>query len=330
MAAGVKLLRFAGGFVCGAAVSTASCVAALRLHRAEPEEPRAPSPDTVSEVQQLIGRFGLPETGAEVRCYANHTLSYDQSKRTPRWVAEHLTNQKLQGQADRKHCRFRADPDIPACFSAGNDDYLGSGWSRGHMAPAGDNKQSERSMAETFYLSNIVPQNYENNAGFWNRLEMYCRELTQRFQDVWVVSGPLALPAEKDDGTRTVSYQVIGKDSVAVPTHLFKAVLVQSSNTTDQSAAPVQALGAFIVPNRPIGFERKLRDFQVSLSELEGVSGLTLFPKLPRGGGGGGDGPGGVADLCELDGCQLMGYKEFTLYLTGRWAAPARWPSWSS
>lgn len=24
-------------------------------------------------------------------------------------------------------------------------------------------------MAETFYLSNIVPQNFENNAGFWNR-----------------------------------------------------------------------------------------------------------------------------------------------------------------
>lgn len=27
----------------------------------------------------------------------------------------------------------------------------------------------QQSMAETFYLSNIVPQNYENNAGFWNR-----------------------------------------------------------------------------------------------------------------------------------------------------------------
>ncbi|MEJ1619784.1 DNA/RNA non-specific endonuclease, partial [Escherichia coli] len=85
-------------------------------------------------------------------------------------------------------------------FTAHNEDYLKSGWSRGHMAPAGDNKSSEQAMAETFYLSNIVPQNYENNAGFWNRLEMYCRELTERFSDVWVVSGPLMKPQITDDG----------------------------------------------------------------------------------------------------------------------------------
>ena len=106
----------------------------------------------------------------------------------------------------------------------------------------------QQSMAETFYLSNIVPQNYENNAGFWNRcvscfktllrsgtgryptlehcsiplrtkhfcvvvvyvcrLEMYCRDLTKHFQDVWIVSGPLALPEEQDDGKRMVTYQV--------------------------------------------------------------------------------------------------------------------------
>jgi len=35
-------------------------------------------------------------------------------------------------------------------------------------------------MNDSFYLSNVVPQNYENNAGFWNRLEMYCRELVSQ------------------------------------------------------------------------------------------------------------------------------------------------------
>lgn len=40
------------------------------------------------------------------------------------------------------------------------------------------------------------------------RLEMYCRELTERFKDVWVISGPLTLPQVGEDKKKTVSYQV--------------------------------------------------------------------------------------------------------------------------
>ena len=40
------------------------------------------------------------------------------------------------------------------------------------------------------------------------RMEMYCRELTERFEDVWVVSGPLTLPQTNDDGKKSVTYQV--------------------------------------------------------------------------------------------------------------------------
>lgn len=39
-------------------------------------------------------------------------------------------------------------------------------------------------------------------------MEMYCRELTERFEDVWVVSGPLTLPQTNDDGKKSVTYQV--------------------------------------------------------------------------------------------------------------------------
>jgi len=157
---------------------------------------------------------------------------------------------------------------------------------------------------------------------------------------------------------------VIGKDNVAVPTHLFKVVLVLNSDgTTDvnnnvtasagQTPSPVPALAAFIAPNQPIGFDRKLTDFQVGLPELERVSGLTFFPKLPAGSRATETSstttttttttaleampdnmPAGLRpeqddaaivavvtapdDLCKVDGCQLMDFKEFTLYLTGR------------
>ena len=94
------------------------------------------------------------------------------------------------------------------------------------MAPAGNDKFSSKAMAETFCFSNIVPQNFDNNAGYWNRIEMYRRELTERFEDVWIVSGPLTFPQTGNDGEKTISYEGIGEDNVAVPSHLYKVILL--------------------------------------------------------------------------------------------------------
>ncbi|XP_053321998.1 nuclease EXOG, mitochondrial [Spea bombifrons] len=289
---------FLGGFVVGATAAGASCLAALQLWDRRREEPE----------KSPLEEFGFPRAGAEVRRYLNHALSYDQAKKTPRWVIEHLSKDKLDGIADRQHCKFKPDPNIPKIFSASNEDYYKSGWSRGHMAPAGDNKFSTEAMAETFYLSNIVPQNYENNAGFWNRLEMYCRDLTKKYDDVWVVSGPLVLPETQEDGRKRVSYQVIGKDDVAVPSHLYKVILARQ-----QDSAEALAVGAFVVPNIPIGFDRQLPEYQVQLEELEKMSGLIFFP-----------GADGFKDLCEEDGCRLIQLEEFKLYIAGRRMKNAR------
>ena len=62
-------------------------------------------------------------------------------------------------------------------------------------------------MNQTFLLSNIVPQNLDNNANYWYRLEAYCRSLTKRYSDVYIVSGPLYLPIEQD-GKKMVQYEV--------------------------------------------------------------------------------------------------------------------------
>ncbi|XP_053116010.1 nuclease EXOG, mitochondrial isoform X3 [Hemicordylus capensis] len=256
--------------------------------------------------ESVLKKYGFPVAGAETRCYTNHALSYDQAKRVPRWVIEHISKYKTTGNAERKYCKFRPDPSIPSVFSAMNEDYLGNGWSRGHMAPAGDNKYSPKAMAETFYLSNIVPQNYANNAGFWNRMEMYCRELTERFEDVWIVSGPLTLPQIDNDGKKRVTYQVIGKSDVAVPSHLYKVILARRSET---STDPL-VLGAFVVPNNPIGFDHQLLEFQVSIEDLETMSGLIFFPQVNK--------TKDVRNICEVDTCKLMGFEEFTLYITTR------------
>ena len=113
-----------------------------------------------------VRRYGAPVSHLSSHTYAAHTLTYDRSKRIPMWVAEVISRDMVNSNiANRKHSRFRPDPDVLPCHSAANEDYRGSGWSRGHMAPAGNYKTCQKSMDDTFYLTNILPQDIDNNSG---------------------------------------------------------------------------------------------------------------------------------------------------------------------
>jgi len=273
--------------------------------------------------------------------YKNHVLDYDSARRVPRWVAEHLTKEQVKQEvANRKGVNFSPDPIVPLQFTSTNKDYWGSGWSRGHMAPAGNNKHCQDSMNDTFYLTNVVPQDLDNNGGYWNRLEIWVRGLTDQYQDVWVVSGPLWLPSQKEidndeknnydaanDGkvtktagdsneskvmekgrvkpprpVKTVSYPVLGPNNVAVPTHLYKVVLV----TDPMLDKPL--LGTFVVPNIPVG-DKHLAEFKVDIEEVEKGVGVTFHPDLDR---------DSVGDLCIKSGCNLQDFKQFQQFFWTR------------
>jgi len=103
-------------------------------------------------------------------------------------------------------------------------------------------------------------------------------------------------------------FQLIGDNNVAVPTHLFKVIIVENKRSQPF------AMATFIVPNEPIGFEVNLKEYQVHLRDLESIVGIKLTPKLD---------PLSVKDLCKVDGCKLIGKNEFELYFIGRKLASA-------
>lgn len=97
-----------------------------------------------------------------------------------------------------------------------------------------------------------------------------------------------------------------------MPSHLYKVILARRTQTSTEPLA----LGAFVVPNDPIGFGHQLTEFQVSIEDLEKMSGLVFFPQVDK--------AKDVKDICEVDTCKLMGFKEFTLYIVTRKVQSAR------
>ena len=114
----------------------------------------------------LYTRYGRPELPVSFHLYKEHSLVYDHSRKIPSWTADTITSKGVSSNiANRKKSTFRPDPAIPPNFSSANDDYRNSGWSRGHIVPAGNKKYSQEAMDDTFYLTNIVPQDLDNNCG---------------------------------------------------------------------------------------------------------------------------------------------------------------------
>ncbi len=117
--------------------------------------------------------------------HIGYTVDFNPDWHIPNWVAYELTSEELVGDQPRA-TDFTPDP------AFGNDsptthDYTESGFDRGHMAPAGDMKWSEQAMNESFYTSNICPQNHNLNKGDWNDLEQKVRYWARKHGRIYVV-----------------------------------------------------------------------------------------------------------------------------------------------
>lgn len=169
-------------------------------------------------------------------CSDNFAVLYSKSSKTPLVVVERLNAELLQdAKGEARTNAFYPDPRIPAGYRAELSDYKGSNLDRGHQSPAADAPDS-KSMAQSFSLSNMVPQDPNNNRKIWSKVEKDVRKFAQRVNgNVYVFTGPLF-----DQGHAT-----IGANKVWVPTRLFKLVYDESSQRAwayvlDNTSTPVQ------------------------------------------------------------------------------------------
>lgn len=180
-------------------------------------------------------------------CSDGFAVLYSGRSKTPLVVVERLNRSRLQRAAGLERTdRFYADARVPSAQRADLSDYQGSGYDRGHMAAAA-NQYSESGMAQSFALTNMIPQDPTNNRKVWAKLEADIRKYAQRAAgDVFVFSGPLY------QGTA----QTLGRSQVWVPSHVFK--LIYDAST--------QRAWAYVLPNRAdaqLGRPMDYADFMV-------------------------------------------------------------------
>ncbi|MBR1838924.1 MAG: DNA/RNA non-specific endonuclease [Bacteroidaceae bacterium] len=188
-----------------------------------------------------------------------YTVSYNTTWRIPNWVAYELTAAEAKAYGKRDGS-FASDPAVGR-YAAENSDYKGSGYSRGHMAPAGDMKWSRQAQHESFLLTNICPQDHDLNAGVWEDLESALRKYARKWGRVYIVCGPIV-----EDGYRT-----IGSHKVCVPQRFFKVVCWQKGGRWHCKA--------FVFPNQNVGGD--YHDYSTTVDEVERLTNYDFFYQLP-------------------------------------------------
>lgn len=201
------------------------------------------------------------ERSDRVITHKGYTVSYNYDWKIPNWVAYELTDLEVQGEVPR-YDRFKPDPMVPQGATATTNDYKHSGYDRGHMAPAADMKWDEQVMKESFYLSNICPQNPNLNGGVWKDLEEQVRDLASQKGKIFVVCGPIV-----NDISNT-----IGENKVVVPQAFYK-VLLQEEN------GEIHTIG-FVYENA--SGRKPMSTYAMTVDEVENLTNIDFFPSLPN------------------------------------------------
>ena len=230
-----------------------------------------------SKCERIFAETGVPEMQGDTAregdgyislCRRGYAAYLNTATRNPDWVAEEITARSIKGPAQRAD-NFMEDDKAPPPASASLQDYRGSGYDRGHQAPAADFKSNQKRMDESFFLSNMAPQVGRCfNRGIWAQLEDDIRDLVETRRRVIVFTGPVY-----EDAIKTIADLKKKKPDakIAVPDAFYKIVYHPATRRSV----------AFLIPNEAL-CGRDPWEFITDIHHIEELTGVDFFPALSR------------------------------------------------
>ena len=198
-------------------------------------------------------------------------VSYSPTKHEPNWVGWRL-DRSYFGHVKRRN-DFRPDPLLPGeLYHVTERDYVHTGYDRGHMCPSADREDTPEDNSTTFVFTNMQPQLHELNAGPWEKLESYERELASRPGAVlYIVAG----------GIFSNPPPTIGQ-GVAVPVANFKIIAVLREHERAADVNEQTEIVSVIMPNeRGVG-DHEWTDFLTSVDAVEQATGYDFLNAVPE------------------------------------------------
>lgn len=240
-------------------------------------------PEMDNSKLQYVAHFAADANGKDIR---NYSIGFDKSKKAALWIAYPLHScytTKNTGRTDE----WAYDPQIPVAdqanvsFSYKEDDGSAADYNRGHQIASADRLASAEMNAQTFYFTNMTPQQSDFNEGIWGTLEGAVRN-KQCSDTLYVVTG-----AHFDPKVTMPNAYDADWDDAPVPTHYYKVLIRTKKGNTGKaisecSASELMAIGFWMEhPKTNTSLSGGITSYVKSVAEIEELTGHTFFPTAP-------------------------------------------------
>lgn len=214
-----------------------------------------------------------------------YAVGYDPKFKIPVWVQYRLNRADSDNNSFVRSNAFDEDGSVRPQARATLSDYAGSGYARGHMAPADDMRWNQEAEEQSNLLTNIAPQiGPTYNGSIWKTIESRVRSWVKDRGDLTIICGPVFEARTRVHQierqpvtTRQMLFNVIGENDVAVPTAFFKIIVdMRNQQRPDVIAFLVRHFDT--VP----GPERQVETYLSSINQIEELTGLDFLTNLPE------------------------------------------------
>jgi endonuclease G len=248
----------------------------------------------------------------------NLLVLYDSFRRGPVYALERLDRDSLRGAAHREGVPFHEEPKIlNPDFRSSNQAFHGSGFDRGHMAPAADFRglvshgavpalpppnsappsdedddrdegeggagKASEAVRSTFSLANVSPQQPALNRAYWARLEALVRHFQQQQQQQQQhsVHETFVLTGPLHVPFKTSSGEwIMQHKTIGKFPSLVSVPTHYFKVVLARLGNGAWAVQAFLLPNAEVQPATPLEAFVVPLRVLENLAGMRIFPQV--------------------------------------------------
>jgi len=204
----------------------------------------------------------------------NYSVEWDIEKKAQRWSAYQMNSATSRQNTSRYRSdsnQYPLDPLLARNHYLSQDCYWNSGYDHGHICPSADRLYSSEANYQTFFLTNMQPQNHQFNSSDnspWYRLENQVRSWANATttEMLYVVKGGTI------DDDKVLPTLVKGE--MRVPRYFFVALLLKN-------AQGYKAIGFWMEHQSSFPTAEPLSAFALNISELETKTGIDFFCNLP-------------------------------------------------